>query len=115
MAAAAKRAAAYHGFPEFIPPTLPTLGRLDGPLLPVIQLADVLRRRRGYSRVHQVGSHIILETSEPGHQRIAVPAHNPLRLGTLASLLRVVADHQNVSRYAIIETLRQTDRMLCTA
>jgi predicted RNA binding protein YcfA (HicA-like mRNA interferase family) len=68
-------------------------------------LADALCRRWRYTRVHQVGSHIILETSEPTHQRLAVPAHNTLRLGTLSSILRSVAEHKGVPRDAIIATL----------
>jgi hypothetical protein len=39
-------------------------------------LANVLYRRWQYAKVHQVGSHIILETSEPTHQRIAIPEHD---------------------------------------
>ena len=39
--------------------------------------------REQYAKVHQVGSHIILEISEPTHQRIAIPEHDPVRLGTL--------------------------------
>ena len=38
--------------------------------------------------MHQVGGHIILETEEPGHQRIVIPDHHPIRLGTVASILR---------------------------
>lgn len=68
-------------------------------------LVDVLCRRWRYIRVHQVGSHIILETAEPAHQRIAIPDHNPVRLGTLSSILRVIAQHKGVTRDAIIETL----------
>ena len=68
-------------------------------------LADTLCRRWGFVRVHQVGSHIILETSEPAHQRIAIPDHDPVRLGTLISILRVVAQHKGVTRDAIIATL----------
>src|ERR1035441_9111456 len=40
-------------------------------------LADTLCRRWRYTKVHQVGSHIILETSEPAHQRIAIPGSLP--------------------------------------
>jgi hypothetical protein len=47
----------------------------------------------------------VLETKEPGHQRIAIPQHNPLRLGTFASLLRMIARHKGVTRDAIIATL----------
>jgi predicted RNA binding protein YcfA (HicA-like mRNA interferase family) len=55
--------------------------------------------------VHQEGSHIILETSEPAHQRIAIPDHHPLRLGTFTSVLRSVAHHKGVTRDAIIASL----------
>ena len=68
-------------------------------------LADTLCRRWRYIKVHQVGSHIILETSEPAHQRIAVPDHHSLRLGTLISILRTVAQHKGVTRDAIIAGL----------
>jgi predicted RNA binding protein YcfA (HicA-like mRNA interferase family) len=68
-------------------------------------LANVLSRRWQYAKVHQVGSHIILETLEPTHQRIAIPDHDPVRLGTLVSILRAVARHKGVTRDAIIETL----------
>jgi len=68
-------------------------------------LADILCRRWRYTKVHQVGSHIILQTSEPTRQRIAIPEHNPLRLGTLISILRTVAQHKGVTRDAIIASL----------
>ncbi len=68
-------------------------------------LADVLCRRWQYTKVRQVGSHIVLETSEPVHQRIAVPDHHPHRLGALTSILRAVAQHKGVSRDATIASL----------
>ena len=68
-------------------------------------LADVLCRRWQYTRVHQVDSHIILETSEPTHHRIAIPDHHPLRLGTFNSILRAVGAHKGVPREAIIADL----------
>src|SRR5438477_13154245 len=61
-------------------------------------LADTLCRLWRYTRVHQVGSHIILETSEPTHQRIAIPNHDPVRLGTLVGILRTVARNKGVPR-----------------
>ena len=67
-----------------------------------LQLADALCRRWRYTKVHQVGSHMILETSEPTQQRIAIPDHHPLRLGTFGSILRKVAQHKGVARDAII-------------
>jgi hypothetical protein len=68
-------------------------------------LADILCRRWQYTKVHQVVSHIILETSEPTHHRIAIPDHHPLRLGTCSSILRAVAAHKGVPREAIIADL----------
>jgi len=68
-------------------------------------LANILCRRWQYAKMHQVGSHIVLETSEPAHQRIAIPEHDPVRLGTLISILRAVAQHKGVTRDAIIATL----------
>ena len=59
----------------------------------------------GYRQVHQSGSHIVLETEQPGHQRIAVPDHRALRIGTLNSILRVVAAHKGVTRQEILDTL----------
>jgi predicted RNA binding protein YcfA (HicA-like mRNA interferase family) len=68
-------------------------------------LCDVLCRRWQYTMVHQAGSHIILETSQPGHQRIAIPDHNPLRVGTFNSILRTVAQHKGAPRDALIASL----------
>ena len=69
------------------------------------QLADALCRRWRYTKVHQVGSHMILETSEPTQQRISIPDDHPLRLGTFGSILRKVAQHKGVTRDAIIASL----------
>jgi len=41
-------------------------------------LAGTLCPAMAVTKVHQVGSHIILESSEPAHQRIAIPDHHPL-------------------------------------
>jgi predicted RNA binding protein YcfA (HicA-like mRNA interferase family) len=69
-------------------------------------VATVLCRHWGYREVHQVGSHLVLQTEEPTQHRISVPLHKSLRVGTLSGLLRDVADHKGVSRQTILETLR---------
>jgi predicted RNA binding protein YcfA (HicA-like mRNA interferase family) len=56
----------------------------------------------GYRVIHQQGSHIVLETQEPSHQRIAVPAHKNLRVGTLSGILRAVAKHKGVTREKLL-------------
>jgi predicted RNA binding protein YcfA (HicA-like mRNA interferase family) len=70
-----------------------------------VDLAAGLCRRWGYVKVHQVGSHIVVQTNEPAPQRIAVPAHNPIRVGTLNSILRAVAEHKGVRREDILKSL----------
>ncbi len=70
-----------------------------------VHLANVLCRRWEYAKVHEVGSHIILEAFIPTHQRIAIPDHDPLRLGTFSSILRTVARHKGVPRDTIIADL----------
>jgi predicted RNA binding protein YcfA (HicA-like mRNA interferase family) len=69
------------------------------------RLVETLVRRWKYSKVHQSGSHIILETEEPSHQRIAMPNHHPLRIGTFNGILRAVSNHKGVTREAVVSTL----------
>ena len=69
------------------------------------ELADELCRRWDYREVHQTGSHIILQTETPTHQRIPIPAHKPLRVGTLNAILRLVANHKGVLRDVILRSL----------
>ena len=59
----------------------------------------------GCQRVHQVGSHVVLETENPSHHRLAIPDHRNLRVGTLNNILRAVAKHKNVTRKDILNTL----------
>ena len=69
------------------------------------QLSEALCRHWNYREVHQTGSHIILETEIPSHQRIAVPAYRLLKLGTLSAILRMVSIHKGVSKETIQVTL----------
>ncbi len=68
-------------------------------------LISILSRNFGYRRLHQVGSHVILETDSPRRHRIAIPDHNPLRIGTLNSILRAVASAQGIDKKDIARLL----------
>lgn len=68
-------------------------------------LAAVLCRQWGYQQVNQVGSHIILQTEPPTHQRLAIPDHKPLRIGTLNAVLRAVAATKQTTREAVLASL----------
>lgn len=56
-----------------------------------------------YQRIHQVGSHVILQTEQPSPHRIAVPSHTALRIGTLNAILASVAAHKNVTKEEILK------------
>ncbi|MDB6040109.1 MAG: YcfA-like protein, partial [Verrucomicrobiales bacterium] len=58
-----------------------------------------------YGELKQEGSHIILQTETPSRQCISVPDHNPLRLGTLHSILRLVARHKGVENEDLLNEL----------
>jgi len=67
-----------------------------------IDFVKHLCRHWSYVQVHQVGSHVILQTSVPAHHRIAVPAHDPLRIGTLNAILSAIAAHKGVGKEEIL-------------
>lgn len=66
------------------------------------ELIRHLCKRWEYERLHQVGSHVILQTEQPSHHRIAIPAHTPLRIGTLNAILSAIAAHKGVSKEEIL-------------
>jgi predicted RNA binding protein YcfA (HicA-like mRNA interferase family) len=69
------------------------------------ELAARLGRAFGYRRVHQEGSHIVLETDSPRSHRIAVPDHKALRVGTLNAILRAVAEVQGLPKEEAVQRL----------
>jgi predicted RNA binding protein YcfA (HicA-like mRNA interferase family) len=68
------------------------------------QLVAILCRRWGYRKVHQTGSHVILETDTPSPQRISIPCHAAIRVGTLNAILRAVSGHKGVRREDLLES-----------
>jgi hypothetical protein len=46
-----------------------------------------------------------LETEIPWHQRISIPDHRALKVGTLGNILRAVAAHKAVSKDAILKSI----------
>ena len=69
------------------------------------ELIRSLCRDWGYRRAGQVGSHVALVTDEPSHQRVVVPAHKRLRVGTLNAILRSVAAHKGVAKRELLKAL----------
>jgi predicted RNA binding protein YcfA (HicA-like mRNA interferase family) len=46
----------------------------------------------------QTGSHIRLTTQSNGQHHITIPAHDPLKIGTLNAILRSVAEHFGLTK-----------------
>ncbi len=66
-------------------------------------LVKHLCKRWEYLQIHQIGSHVILQTEQPSPHRIAVPAHAALRIGTLNAILSSVASHKSVAKEEILK------------
>lgn len=63
-------------------------------------------RAYGYEISRQTGSHIRLSTTEKGSHHITIPNHDPLRIGTLASILDDVSEHFGLSRNELLAKLK---------
>jgi predicted RNA binding protein YcfA (HicA-like mRNA interferase family) len=57
-----------------------------------------LLRKYGYSITRQTGSHMRLTTQQGGQHHVTIPRHDPLRIGTLNSILKDVAEHLGINR-----------------
>ena len=61
--------------------------------------------RLGYREARQKGSHKTLKTDVSGGHTIAIPMHDPIKPGTLNSILRDVAEHHQKTREELIQEL----------
>ncbi len=53
----------------------------------------------------QTGNHIRLTTQRNGEHHVTIPAHDPIKIGTLSAILRDVATHASLSRDELLEIL----------
>lgn len=67
-------------------------------------LAKVLFKL-GYAVTRQTGSHLRLTTQQHGEHNITIPAHDPLKVGTLAAILADVASHHKLTRDQLLNLL----------
>ena len=69
--------------------------------------AELIRhlKRLGYVVTRQTGSHIRLTCTHSFEHHLTVPNHDPLRVGTLSSILNEVAVAQAMTREQLIEKL----------
>ena len=70
------------------------------------KLAKLLRRY-GYEVTRQTGSHMRLTTQQNGEHHVTIPRHSPLRIGTLNSILKDVAQHLDLERDELLAELTE--------
>jgi predicted RNA binding protein YcfA (HicA-like mRNA interferase family) len=54
-------------------------------------------RKLGYEVTRQKGSHIRVTTQQGGEHHEVIPNHNPIKPGTLSSILKSVASHHRLT------------------
>jgi predicted RNA binding protein YcfA (HicA-like mRNA interferase family) len=62
-------------------------------------------QKLGYFISRQKGSHIRLTTNSNGEHHITIPNHNPVKIGTLSSIIGDVASHFKQTKEEIAEKL----------
>ena len=69
--------------------------------------ADLIKRleRLGYVATRQTGSHVRLTSGLHGEHHVTIPNHDPLRVGTLAAILTMVAAHHGMTRDDLLQRL----------
>lgn len=68
------------------------------------ELAQALERY-GYEVTRQTGSHLRLTRVEKDEHHITIPAHNPLKVGTLSAILRAVERELGKPRDELLKEL----------
>ena len=59
----------------------------------------------GYQFDRQKGSHIRFTTQGNGEHHVAIPDHNPVKVGTLSEILKDVATHLQLTVDELLEQL----------
>jgi predicted RNA binding protein YcfA (HicA-like mRNA interferase family) len=60
----------------------------------------------GYSVSRQAGSHIRLTaTTSKGTHHVTIPNHNPIKIGTLSSILKEVASYKEITKEELFRIL----------
>lgn len=68
---------------------------------------DLVRalRKLGYQTTRQKGSHIRVTSAQGGQHHEVIPNHDPIKPGTLHSILKSLAAHHEMTVEELIRTL----------
>lgn len=59
----------------------------------------------GYEVTRQRGSHVRIETQVNGKHKEVIPQHNPIKVKTLASIIKSISIHHQMSQSELIALL----------
>ena len=59
----------------------------------------------GYVLTRQKGSHMRVTTQQDGEHHEVIPAHNPIKTGTLSGILKSVAAHHGIEVGELLQKL----------
>ena len=62
-------------------------------------------RRLGYVAVRQRGSHVRVTTQVNGEHHEVIPVHSPIRVKTLSSIMKSVAQHHGLTVDELLDAL----------
>lgn len=68
------------------------------------QLIKILQKL-DYVETRQVGSHVRLTSEKNGIHHLTIPMHNPIKIGTLSSILKDVATHFKMTKEELVNFL----------
>jgi predicted RNA binding protein YcfA (HicA-like mRNA interferase family) len=59
-----------------------------------------------YGVTRQKGSHIRVTTQRDGENHEVIPYHNPIKAGTLSSILKRIAAHHGITVESLLQMLK---------
>jgi predicted RNA binding protein YcfA (HicA-like mRNA interferase family) len=63
-------------------------------------------RRVGYEWTRQKGDHVYMTTQLRGEHHVAIPMHNPIKVGTFAGILGAVSNHLGIERDVLLREMK---------
>lgn len=64
-----------------------------------------LLKKYGFKITRQTGSHMRLTSTSKGEFHITIPNHNPLKIGTLNSILTEISNYLEIEKDSLMENI----------
>ncbi len=63
-------------------------------------------RELGYTVTRQKGSHMRVTTQKGGEHHEVIPDHEPIKVGTLSTILKSIAEHHKMTINELVKKLK---------